>query len=71
MKIEKLNENKIRVILNINDLAERNIDTHSFMANPLESQKIFFEMLHKAEKEVGFFTDDCRIMIEALALKDR
>lgn len=70
MKIEKLNENKIRIILNMEDLRERDIDYHSFMSNSIESQGIFLDMLDSAEKEVGFNTDDCRIMIEALALKD-
>lgn len=41
------------------------------MSNSIESQDIFLDMLSKAEKEVGFYTDNCRIMIEALALKDR
>ena len=70
MKIEKLNENKIRITLNMDDLNERDIDFHSFMSNSIESQDIFLDMLDKAEEEVGFNTDDCRIMIEALALKD-
>ncbi len=70
MKIEKLNENKIRITLNMEDLRERDIDFHSFMSNSIESQGIFLDMLDTAEKEVGFYTDDCRIMIEALALKD-
>ncbi len=70
MKIEKLNENKIRITLNLDDLNERNIDLHSFMSNSIESQNIFLDMLDKADEEVGFNTDDCRIMIEALALKD-
>ena len=70
MKIEKLNENKIRITLNIEDLNERNIDMHSFMSNSIESQDIFMDMLDKADQEVGFNTDDCRIMIEALALKN-
>ncbi len=70
MKIEKLDENKIRITLNIEDLHERNIDTHSFMSNSIESQSIFLDMLNTAEKEVGFKTDNCRIMIEAIALKD-
>lgn len=70
MKIEKLNENKIRVTLNLDDLIERNIDYHAFMSNSIESQSIFLDMLNRAEKEVGFNTDDCRIMIEAIALKD-
>lgn len=70
MKIEKLNENKIRITLSIEDLNERNIDLHSFMSNSIENQDIFFDMLDKADAEVGFNTDDCRIMIEALALKN-
>lgn len=71
MKIEKLNENKIRITLNMDDLNERNIDFQSFMSNSIESQDIFLDMLNRAEKEVGFNTDDCKIMIEALALNDR
>ena len=70
MKIEKLDENKIRITLNIEDLRERNIDTHAFMSNSIETQSIFLDILSTAEREVGFKTDNCRIMIEALALKD-
>ena len=71
MKIEKLNENKIRIILNLEELKERDIDSDIFLSNSIESQSIFLDMLDTAEKEVGFVTDNCRIMIEALALKDR
>ena len=71
MKIEKLTEDKIRITLNLDDLKERDIDYHSFMSNSIESQSIFLDMLDTAEKEVGFDTNDCRIMIEALALKNR
>lgn len=70
MKIEKLNENKIRITLNMKDLMEKNIDLHSFMSNSIESQDIFLSLLDKADEEVGFSTDGCRLMIEALALKD-
>ena len=68
MKIEKLTENKIRITLNIEDLKEKDIDLHTFMSNSIESQKIFLDMLDEAEKEVGFVTDDYKVMIEALAL---
>lgn len=70
MKIEKLNDDKIRITLNIEDLEAEHIDFHTFMSNPIESQDIFLLMLEKAEKEVGFITDDYRLMIEALALSD-
>ena len=70
MKFEKLNENKIRIILNLEDLKEKNIDFHSFMSNSIESQTLFLDMLDEAEKKVGFVTKDHRLMIEALATTD-
>lgn len=70
MKIEKLNEDKIRITLNLEDLKENDIDFHAFMSNSIESQELFLDMLDKAEKEVGFITDDYRVMIEALALNN-
>lgn len=70
MKIEKLNENKIRITLNMNDLKEKNIDFHSFMSNSIDSQTLFSDMLAKAEEEYGFITKDYKIMIEAIATID-
>ena len=70
MKIEKITDNKIRIILNLDDLKAKNIDLHSFMSNSIESQSLFVEMLDEAEKEVGFYTKDSKIMIEALASSD-
>lgn len=70
MKFEKLNENKIRITLNMQDLAEKHIDFHSFMSNSKESQNLFLDMLDEAEKKVGFVTKDYKIRIEALAMSD-
>ena len=70
MKIEKLNEDKIRITLDTTDLLENNIDFHSFMSNSIDSQSIFLDMLAKAEEEVGFDTKDYRIMIEAIATSE-
>lgn len=70
MKIEKLNDDKIRITLNLEDLQANDIDFHTFMSNSIESQELFLDMLDKAEKEVGFVTDDYKIMIEALAMSN-
>ena len=70
MRIEKLNENKIRIFLNLEDLKEKNIDLHDFMSNSLETQDFFFDLLNKAESEVGFNTNNYKLMIEALASSD-
>lgn len=70
MKIEKLTENKIRITLNLNDLEEEHIDLHSFMSNSPESQALFYNLLNQAEKEVGFYTKDYKLMIEAIAVPE-
>lgn len=65
MKIEKLNENKIKVTFNIDDLAEKNIDLYSFMHNAPETQDLFWDILSEAEKECGFNVDNSMIYVEA------
>lgn len=68
MKIEKINDNKIRIILTSIDLKEKNIDIQSFVSNSIESQELFWDILDEAEKECGFKANDCQLIIEALAV---
>ena len=68
MRFEKLNDDKIRITLNKEDLAKKDINIHDFMSSSIESQDLFFDMLDKAEKEIGFVTKDYQIRIEALAV---
>lgn len=70
MKIEKLTENKIRVIINNQDLKDNHIDLHTLMTKTLESQNLFLDMLLRAEQEVGFHTDGCKLLIEAFSSTD-
>ena len=63
MKFEKLNNDKIRIILNLQDLEDNNIDYQSFMSNSSDSQKLFLEMLDEAEEQIGFTTKDYKLMI--------
>ncbi|MBR3002564.1 MAG: adaptor protein MecA [Clostridia bacterium] len=67
MKIEKLTENKIRIIINIEELEKNNINLEGFMLNDTESQKFFLEILNQAEKEVGFITKNCKLLIESFS----
>lgn len=70
MKIEKLTDNKIRIIINSEELSNKKINLDDFMIDSLESQKFFLEALNKAEKEVGFYTDNCKLLIEAFSSID-
>ncbi len=68
MQIEKVNNNKLKVILNTNDLEENHIDLNTFMANSLESQDLFFNILDLAEEKFDFYVDDSKLVIEAISL---
>jgi adapter protein MecA 1/2 len=70
MKIERLTDDKIRITLNMDDLKENDIDFQTFISDPIESQDAFLTMLAKAEEQIGFNTDNCRIMVEALAMSN-
>lgn len=70
MKIEKLTENKIRVIINSDELGINNINFYNIMTKAIETQEIFSDILKKAEKEVGFHTDGCKLLIEAFSSLD-
>lgn len=68
MRFEKLNDNKIRITLTNQDLITKNVDFHSFMSNPIESQSLFLEMLNEAEKEIGFNTKNYNLKLEAIQI---
>lgn len=70
MKIEKITENKIRIILHTEELSNNNINLTDFINNNITSQKFFLEILNKAEKELGFKTNDCKLLIEAFSSLD-
>lgn len=70
MKIEKITENKIRFILSNDDLKEKNINSHEFMANSIETQDMFLNMLDEAEKQIGFSTKNYKLLLEAIATID-
>ena len=70
MRFEKMNENKIRITLNNNDFINKNIDSHTFMSNPIETQDFFLDCLKEAEKKIGFDTKNYTLRIEALAVSN-
>ncbi len=70
MKIEKLTDNKIRVIMNSEELGFTEVNMNSLMTKAIEKQDIFSDILNKAEKELDFHTDGCKLLIEAFSSID-
>ena len=65
MKIEKINENKIKITLDVNDLTTHHIDAKSFIYNTPESQDLFWDVMKEAEKKFGFSVDESMVYVEA------
>lgn len=66
MRIEKINENKIRIFVSFDDLEERDIDLASFNYNSPETQELFWDLMEQAELELGFETHESQLCIEAV-----
>lgn len=67
MKIEKITENKIRVLFNSSDFNFEHLSSKNFIAETLQNSFLLAEILKKAENEVGFNTDGCKLLIESFS----
>lgn len=65
MKFEKLNESKIKIIFTSKDVILNSISTNDVFTDVSISQQLLQYILFRAEKEIGFKTDDCKLLVEA------
>ena len=66
MRIEKINENKIKFVLTENDLAERSINIEELAIPSDKTQKLFKDIMDKALEEYGFESAETPLMVEAM-----
>ena len=67
MKIEKLTDNKIRIIINLEELSEKNIDIFNLPNSKEKIYDLFDGILEEADRQVGFKTQNCKLLIEAFS----
>lgn len=66
MKIKRISENKIQVIISKDDLDKKNVQKWDLMPNSHNAQELFQEMLDQAYEECGFEVDpETQLMVEA------
>ncbi len=70
MKIEKIDDNRIRCYLDNNDLTARQIELKELAYGTEKARKLFYEMLEQASTEFGLEFEGSPIMIEAIPLTD-
>ena len=70
MKIEKIDNNRIRCYLDSNDLSARQIELKELAYGTEKAKKLFYEMLEEASAEFGLEFEGSPIMVEAIPLAD-
>lgn len=71
MRIHKLSENTIKVILTKEDFACRNIDIKKLQPGSQTYRKLVLEVMAQASGEFNFDVNDCRLVVEGqMSLKN-
>lgn len=68
MRIERINDNKIKVEISPEDIRLWNIDIKKIAENSPEAQSLFRYALKQAEEEVNFSAGGAKLVVEALPL---
>ena len=66
MKVEKISETQVKVILSDTDLKERNIKLTEFAYGSEKTHELFREMMEQAMTECDFRIENAPLMIEAI-----
>ena len=67
LKIEKLTENKLRIIMRKDDFKEKNINLQAMLNKSEDLQKFFWEIITQAQKEFDFSIDGYKLLIEGFS----
>lgn len=68
MKLEKINENKIRCILTRDDLEVRHMKLSEIAYGSEKARSLFRDMMEQAAHQFGFEADNIPLMIEAIPM---
>ena len=66
MKIEKISDNKIKVLIDDKEAREWNISFKNISENTPEVQEMFWTAIRMAEKNVDFSIDGAKLFVEAV-----
>lgn len=66
MKIERINENKLRITIPMSYFIERNINFENFDYNSEEIQSFFIDLMETLDEEYGFSFLNSQMLVEAM-----
>ena len=65
MKIEKIDENKVRITLTIDELSQRHISLKDIEQDSSRAQDLFLDLLEESDINEDFIVDDSQLFVEA------
>ena len=65
MKVEKINENKIRITLTFEELENRQISLKDIEKNSSLAKNLFIDLIEESNLDEDFIIDDSQLFIEA------
>ena len=65
MKVERINENKIKITLSMNELEERNISLKDIEKDSSKAKNIFLDLIAESNLENSFAIDHSQLFVEA------
>lgn len=64
MKIEKISDNKLRILITASDLRERDLEVEDLYRDDSKAHSLFWDIIYQAYLEESFDVDDSRLIIE-------
>ncbi|MEE0867743.1 MAG: adaptor protein MecA [Clostridia bacterium] len=71
MKFEMLRHDKIKIIIDADDLKKWGVSADAVAKNMPETREMFISMLKQAEAETGFHCDNSRLVVETTISSDK
>lgn len=68
MRIERLDKNKIKIVIGNDDIRMWNVDLKNFTDNTPEAQDMFWFALKRAEQDVNFTVGKAQLLVETMQL---
>lgn len=65
MKVEKINENKVKITLSIDELEQRDISLKDLEKDTVKAKKLFLELIEESNLESSFIFEHAQLFVEA------
>jgi len=65
LKVEKINENKVKITLSIDELTQRHISLKDLEKDTIKAKKLFLELIEESNLESSFIFEHAQLFVEA------